>query len=56
MYKLSMIGNDHESITWHEQKLNRGNTDLDLYLIKFVDMNVDVNPNVTYIYLWGGTH
>jgi hypothetical protein len=28
----------------------------DPYLLKFVDMNVDVSPNVAYIYLWGGTH
>jgi hypothetical protein len=26
---------------------------LDPYL---VDINVDVNPNVAYIYLWDGTH
>ena len=28
----------------------------DPYLLKLVDMNVNVNPNFAYIYLWGGTH
>jgi hypothetical protein len=30
--------------------------DLDQYLLKFVDMKVDVSPNFAYIYLWGGAH
>jgi hypothetical protein len=29
---------------------------LDPDLLEFVDMNVDVSPNVAYIYQWGGTY
>jgi hypothetical protein len=36
--------------------IRKQQTQQDPYLLMFVDMNVDVNPKVPYIYLWDGTH
>jgi hypothetical protein len=30
--------------------------DLGSYLQRLVDLNVDVNPNFAYVYVWYGTH